>query len=281
MPELPEVETVRRGLRPVMEGRSFGKVEQRRANLRFALPSGFARRLTGRAVVALTRRAKYLLAHLEDGQVLLMHLGMTGRFAIGEDAAAPAPVHEHVVFHMRQGARIGYRDPRRFGVMDLIAGADLAEYPPLAALGPEPLSEAFDAAALQAALAGRRTTIKAALLDQRMVAGLGNIYVCEALFRAGMRPTRETAEVARERGADGGLARLAEATKAVLREAIASGGSSLRDFAGADGALGYFQTRFEVYGREGERCLRFGCEGMVERIVQQGRSSFFCPVCQR
>jgi formamidopyrimidine-DNA glycosylase len=287
MPELPEVETVRRGLAPVLEGARLSRVEARRPDLRFPLPEGFVQRLTGARIERLDRRAKYLLAPLDRGDTLVMHLGMTGRFEItgrGESAVRPGdfalaqppdPRHAHVVFETDAGVTITFYDPRRFGYMDLIATDRLAEHPWFKGLGPEPLGDGFDAAHLQRAFAGRRQSVKATLLDQRVVAGLGNIYVCEALFRAGIDPRREAGSLTRRR-----LGTLVKDIRAVLCEAIEAGGSTLRDYASADGALGYFQHRFSVYGREGETCQRGACRGQVERIVQGGRSTFFCPRCQ-
>ena len=282
MPELPEVETVRQGLLPVLEGRRLKRVIARRGDLRFPLPSKFAERLTGRRVETLTRRAKYILAHLDGDEILIMHLGMSGRFSI-EGATVGAFVHampeagkhDHIVFETDQGARVTFTDHRRFGMMDLFKASEASTYKYLAELGPEPLSAAFSAAVLDEALKGKRTPIKAALLDQRVVAGLGNIYVCEALFRAGISPKRMAATVVGERSR-----RLVPEVKAVLREAIKAGGSSLRDYKQTNGELGYFQKTFSVYDREGEPCRRKGC-GVVKRIVQSGRSTFYCATCQR
>jgi len=288
MPELPEVETVRRGLAPVLEGARLSRVEARRPDLRFPLPQGFVQRLTGARIERLERRAKYLLAPLDRGDTLVMHLGMTGRFEIAGAAQAatrpgdfalaapPNPRHAHVVFHTDAGATVTFYDPRRFGYMDLIATDALAEHPWFRGLGPEPLGCGFDAAHLAADLAGRRAPIKAALLDQRLVAGLGNIYVCEALHRAGIDPETAAGAISRRR-----LTALVKAIRDVLAEAIEAGGSTLRDYAAADGALGYFQHRFAVYGREGEPCLKARCGGTVRRIVQSGRSTFACDSCQR
>ncbi len=286
MPELPEVETVRRGLVPVMEGAVFAHVEARRPDLRFPLPSGFADRLRGQRVDSLARRGKYLIASLSSGECLVMHLGMSGRFTI-EDAAPSRPgafarardcdpKHDHVAFSMDgpRPALVTYNDPRRFGFMDLVAAGDLDNCRHFKGMGPEPLGNGFSPAALEMALKGRAAPIKAALLDQAVVAGLGNIYVCEALFRAGISPRRKAASVAGKRSD-----RLYREIIAVLTEAIAAGGSSLKDFAAADGALGYFQHGFDVYGREGEPCRR--CGAPVRRLVQSGRSTFFCSACQR
>ncbi len=279
MPELPEVETVRRGLSPVLDGARLTRVEARRPDLRFPLPVDFVQRLTGARVLNLTRRGKYMLAGLDRGGALLIHLGMTGRFEIegasptGRFAlAAPAdPKHAHIVFETDADARITYYDARRFGFMDLVDDADAR----LAALGPEPLGPDFDAAHLARAFAGRKQSAKTLLLDQRIVAGLGNIYVCEALYRARISPTRAAGRLARRR-----LEHLVVAIREVLIEAIEKGGSTLRDFASADGALGYFQHSFEVYDRAGEPCVSPGCHGVIRRIVQGGRSTFFCPACQ-
>jgi len=287
MPELPEVETVRRGLAPVLDGARLTRVEARRPDLRFALPDGFVQRLTGARIGTMSRRAKYLLAPLDRGDVLVMHLGMSGRFEIasaklkqkpGEFHYAPSAdeKHAHVVFHTEHGETVTYFDPRRFGYMDLIPADALADHPWFKGLGPEPLGEDFNAAHLKAEFAGRKQSVKATLLDQRVVAGLGNIYVCEALHRAGIAPERAAGSLKPKE-----LAGLVETIRLVLAEAIEVGGSTLRDYAAADGALGYFQHRFKVYGREGEPCLKPGCGGTIARIVQGGRSTFFCPVCQR
>lgn len=289
MPELPEVETTRRGLAPVMAGRRILAARCHRADLRFPFPDRFAERLTGTRVERLDRRAKYLLARLGSGETLLMHLGMTGRFSIEAAPGAPAartadfvyapaadPAHEHVVFDMEGGARVGYSDSRRFGFMTLFPTADEDAAPFLKGLGPEPLSNAFSSAHLCDVLRDKRTPAKAALLDQRVVAGLGNIYVCEALWRARISPRRLARTLPGARAE-----RLAPAVRSVIEDAIEAGGSTLRDFAGADGALGYFQHRFDVYGREGEPCRRSACGGTVTRIVQSGRSTFFCGRCQR
>jgi formamidopyrimidine-DNA glycosylase len=287
MPELPEVETVRRGLEPVFKAARLTRVEARRPDLRFPLPDGFVQRLTGARIETLERRAKYLLATLDRGDTLVMHLGMTGRFDIegADDArrpgdfhyAAPAdPKHAHIVFETDGGRRVTYFDPRRFGYMDLIATDGLAEHPWFAGLGPEPLGDDFSAAHLAQALAGRRQSIKVMLLDQRIVAGLGNIYVSEALHRARISPLRSAGDVSGRQ-----LKVLVEAVRVVLAEAIEAGGSTLRDYAGADGALGYFQHRFRVYDHEDQPCGRARCRGQIERIVQAGRSSFYCATCQR
>jgi formamidopyrimidine-DNA glycosylase len=298
MPELPEVETVRRGLQPVMEGARFAKVEARRGDLRRPLPKDFVARLEGQKVEGLGRRAKYLLADLSSGDVLLMHLGMSGSFRVAQDQRNKArgektpggyyhdrskdAAHDHVVFHMSSGARIAFNDPRRFGSMKIIARAKLDQEPLLRALGPEPLGNEFDAAMLARACRGKRTSLKAALSDQKIVAGLGNIYVCEALHRARVSPKRMASTIASKAGLPNERAeRLVDAIKAVLQDAIAAGGSSLRDHRQTSGELGLFQHNFRVYDREGAPCPTPGCKGTIKRIVQTGRSTFFCPVCQR
>ena len=293
MPELPEVETVRRGLAPAMEGARFRKVEARRGDLRWPLPKDFVQRLEGQTVEGLGRRAKYLLADLSSGEVLLMHLGMSGSFRVLRDGGEDTPgqyhhergkllAHDHVVFHMGNGAVVTFNDPRRFGSMKLVPRAELEQEPLLRALGPEPLGNAFDAAMLARACRGKKTSLKAALSDQRIVAGLGNIYVCEALHRARLSPKRRASTIATRSGAPLERAqRLVDAVKAVLNDAIRAGGSSLRDHRRTDGALGDFQHNFRVYDRDGRRCPTAGCGGTIRRIVQTGRSTFFCPVCQR
>jgi formamidopyrimidine-DNA glycosylase len=287
MPELPEVETVRRGLDAALAGRTIARVEVRRSDLRRPLPADFARRVAGRRVLGIGRRAKYLTVSLDDGTVLLAHLGMSGRMVIEppRGPAIPPPAtllraahvtHAHVVFEADDGTIVRFSDPRRFGLMELVPAAALDEHPLLAHLGPEPVGNGFDGKALAARLAGKHTPIKAALLDQRVVAGLGNIYVCESLYRARLSPRRLALTV------QGGRAdRLAAAIRAVLAEAIAAGGSSLRDHVMPSGELGYFQHAFEVYGREGEPCPGCRCGGAVKRIVQSGRSTFYCAVRQR
>jgi formamidopyrimidine-DNA glycosylase len=288
MPELPEVETVRRGLVPAMEGERFAKVEVRRGDLRWPLPKGFAERLHGKTVHGLGRRAKYLLADLSSGDVLMMHLGMSGSFRVGKDSVpgtyyherSKSVSHDHVVFHMSNGATVTFNDPRRFGSMKLIPRVKLESEPLLRALGPEPLGNEFDAAMLAKACAGKKTSLKAALSDQRVVAGLGNIYVCEALFRAALSPKRRASSIADRIGKPNERAqRLVGAIRAVLNDAIEAGGSSLRDHRRADGSLGDFQHNFQVYDREGERCP--SCKGKIRRIVQTGRSTFYCPSCQK
>jgi formamidopyrimidine-DNA glycosylase len=289
MPELPEVETVRRGLAPAMEGARFAKVEARRADLRWPLPKDFVARLEGETVTGLGRRAKYLLADLSSGEVLVMHLGMSGSFRVGREQAGAyyhekgkLAAHDHVVFHMSNGAVVTFNDPRRFGSMKLVKRAEMEREPVLRELGPEPLGNQFDAAMLAAACAGKKTSLKAALLDQTIVAGLGNIYVCEALYRAHLSPKRQASTIADRKGAPNERAHaLVDAIKAVLSDAIAAGGSSLRDHRQTDGELGMFQHNFRVYDREGEKCRMRGCKGSIRRFVQNGRSTFWCPACQK
>ena len=295
MPELPEVETVRSGLEPVLTGRRFVRVEQRRKDLRFPLPQRFAERLTGRRVLRLDRRAKYILVHLDRDEVLAMHLGMTGRLIVsnggrerdltlgqyvyehGKDAK-----HDHLIFTMSGGAVVTYNDARRFGYMTLIPERELANDAFFAGLGVEPLSEDLSGAYLAQRARGRKADLKAFLMDQRIVAGLGNIYVCEALFRAGLDPWKPASRLATRTGKPKPAAeRLAAEIKAVLTDAIRAGGSTLRDYKRADGTSGLFQNEFGVYGREGQPCTRTGCRGTVRRKTQGGRSTFYCSVCQR
>jgi formamidopyrimidine-DNA glycosylase len=348
MPELPEVETVRLGLEPVLKGQRFAHVEQRRRDLRFPLPARFAERLEGRKVVSIGRRAKYLLVYLDDGEVLVMHLGMTGRFTVklpdrkrGAHSLSPSDVgapptpnpspqalgpsvgtssvgrargqggggsarrlrgagrrgqqvgefthaaggdaaHDHVVFQMSNGAVVAYNDARRFGYMTLVPQAELASSRFFRGLGVEPLGNELNAAYLAERAKGRKADLKAFLMDQRIVAGLGNIYVCEALFRAGLSPLKPAGRLATKTGKPTPAAeRLVAAIKAVLSDAIRAGGSTLRDYRQANGALGEFQHAFDVYDREGEACRRQGCRGRVRRKTQGGRSTFYCPACQR
>ena len=339
MPELPEVETVRRGLEPVIAGKRIARLIQRRPDLRFPLPDRFAERLTGRRIESLGRRAKYLLARLDGGEVLVMHLGMSGRFTISPSpsphvfssplegevprrggggavrrldrdldpppppalrATSPArgeekhtvgefvqstgtdPAHDHVAFAMEGGATVTYNDPRRFGFMDLVPEADLDTCKHFVAMGPEPLGNTFDAGYLATRAFGRSTDLKAFLLDQRNIAGLGNIYVCEALFRVGLSPNRAASCLAMRGGKPTERCeRLVPVIRDVLGEAITAGGSTLRDYAKADGSLGYFQHSFQVYGREGEPCVSPGCGSIIKRSVQAGRSTFHCGRCQR
>src|ERR1700752_5342796 len=301
MPELPEVETVRRGLQPVMEGAKILHAEARRKDLRFPFQKDFVARLTGQTVTGLGRRAKYLMADLGSGDVLLMHLGMSGSFRVVKDGDARMPgqfhhpraedrAHDHVVFQMSSGAAIVFNDPRRFGYMKIIARNALDQEPLLSGLGPEPLGNEFDAAMLARSCANKKTSLKAALLDQRVVAGLGNIYVCEALYRAHLSPRRLAATLATKTGQRKGVAggeptdharRLVSAIHAVLNQAIKAGGSSLRDHRQTSGELGYFQHSFQVYDREGEKCQTPGCGGSIRRFNQNGRSTFWCPKCQK
>jgi formamidopyrimidine-DNA glycosylase len=293
VPELPEVETVRRGLEPALVGARLVAIDQRRPDLRFPFPEKFSERLLGRCVLSLGRRAKYLLADLDDSHVLVMHLGMSGSFRIEDPAreangSAPAVLsgkdaaHDHIAFELSTGARITYNDPRRFGFMLLVPRGDLADHALFRNVGVEPLGNELDGAKLAALFAGKATSLKAALLDQTLVAGLGNIYVCEALHRAGLSPRRAAGSLARKGGGPTQRAdRLAQAIREVLLEAIAAGGSSLRDHRQTDGALGYFQHSFRVYDREDFPCSRAGCNGLIKRIVQNARSSFFCSICQR
>ncbi len=278
MPELPEVETVRRGLLAVMEGQHIAKADINRPDLRFPLPENMAARLTGATIVTLRRRAKYILADLSTEETLLIHLGMSGRILISGQTVGefhhdhPAPQkHDHVVFHMTQGPRVTFNDARRFGAMDLMPTASAQDHPLLAQLGPEPLGNDFHESYLSGALKNRKTPIKSALLDQHILAGLGNIYVCEVLHRARIHPARPAA--------DTDAAPLVPIIREVLREAIAAGGSTLSDYRQTDGELGYFQHRFQVYDRKGDPCLT--CATPIERLVQSGRSSFYCPTCQR
>jgi len=293
MPELPEVETVRRGLQPVMEGAKILHAEARRKDLRFPFQKDFVARLTGQTVTGLGRRAKYLMADLGSGDVLLMHLGMSGSFRVQKQDETETPgqfkhprgkdaAHDHVLFRMSSGADIVFNDPRRFGYMKVIARNAIASEPLLKGLGPEPLGNEFDGAMLARSCADKSTTLKSALLDQRVVAGLGNIYVCEALYRAHLSPKRQAATLADRKGRPNDRAeRLVDAIHDVLNQAIKAGGSSLRDHRQASGELGYFQHSFRVYDREGQACETPGCGGVIRRFTQNGRSTFWCPKCQK
>src|SRR5437588_637320 len=293
MPELPEVETVRRGLQGAMEGAKIVKAEARRKDLRFPFQKDFAARLEGQTVTGLGRRAKYLMADLASGDVLLMHLGMSGSFrgVRGEAATTPGQfhhprsedrAHDHVIFRMSSGADVIFNDPRRFGYMKVIARHALEDEPLLKGLGPEPLGNEFDAKMLAASCANRKTSLKAALLDQRVVAGLGNIYVCEALYRSHLSPRRLAATLATKKGEPTDhAARLVGAIHSVLNQAIKAGGSSISDHRLTSGELGYFQHSFQVYDREGQKCQTAGCSGIVRRFTQNGRSTFWCPKCQK
>lgn len=293
MPELPEVETVRRGLQPAMEGSKIVKAEARRKDLRFPFQKDFIARLEGQTVTGLGRRAKYLMADLGSGDVLLMHLGMSGSFRVLEGGYNDTPgqfyhprsedrAHDHVVFHMSSGASVVFNDPRRFGYMKIIARNALEDEPLLKGLGPEPLGNEFDAAMLARSCFNKKTSLKAALLDQRVVAGLGNIYVCEALYRSHLSPRRLAATLATKKAEPTDHAvRLVGAIHSVLNQAIKAGGSSISDHRLTSGELGYFQHSFQVYDREGEKCQTKGCGGIVRRFVQNGRSTFWCPKCQK
>ena len=293
MPELPEVETVRRGLEPAMVGARFTRVVQRRPDLRFPFPERFAERLEGQEVTDLSRRAKYLLADLSSGEVLIMHLGMSGRFLVTQGGTSRMPgefhhehgglsAHDHVIFGLSNGASVTYNDARRFGFMDLAPRSGIETCAHFADMGIEPLGNELSGEAIARLFAGRRTPLKAALLDQGLIAGLGNIYVCEALFRTGLHPGAPAGSLATGQGQPTDKAhRLAAVIREVLSEAVEAGGSTLRDHAQVDGSLGYFQHSFRVYDREGEACVTPGCTGAVARLVQSGRSTFYCPECQK
>lgn len=293
MPELPEVETVRRGLEPAMVGARFQRVEQRRPDLRFAFPDRFVERLEGQTITALSRRAKYLLADLTSGEVLIMHLGMSGRFLVrAPDGDTHAPgefeaeygklaAHDHVVFHLSNGFAVTYNDVRRFGFMDLTPRNGLESSKHFIDMGIEPLGNRLDGSQIAALFEGKSAPLKAALLDQRLIAGLGNIYVCEALHRAGLSPMRAAGTLSGTGAARKKADRLAGVIRDVLEEAILAGGSTLRDYQHTDGSLGCFQHRFRVYDREGEACPTPSCAGIIQRTVQSGRSTFHCPVCQK
>ncbi len=299
MPELPEVETVCRGLEPVMAGRVLKSVTLRRKNLRFPFPKDMAQRLTGKRIETMTRRAKYILARIEGGDILLMHLGMSGRFTIhtphGEIPGKPGSFHyqmpegsptgegphDHVIFQMADGTRIVYTDHRRFGVMDLFAEADADQHKLLGALGVEPMGNELTADYLNQAFRTKQSPLKSALLDQKIIAGLGNIYVCEALYRSGLSPRRLAHTITAEAGPTERIERLVRIIRDVIGEAIEAGGSTLRDYAQADGELGYFQHSFQVYDQEGEPCRTPGCGRKIKRLVQSGRSTFYCPSCQK
>ncbi len=277
MPELPEVETVRRGLLPVLEGATIQKAIARRENLRFPIPEDFSNRLEGNQIKSLRRRSKYILMDFEDGLILILHLGMSGRVTIYKDGETPEiGKHDHVSIITERGDHIVYTDPRRFGIITFTNAADADEHALLKNIGPEPLGNSFHEGVLNVAFANKRANIKTALLDQRIVAGLGNIYVCEALWQAGIHPERTAQSVAGE-----SVIELVPIIRDVLGRAIEAGGSTLKDYAQVDGELGYFQHSFKVYGRESEECLKEGCSGTVNRIVQSNRSTFFCPKCQR
>jgi formamidopyrimidine-DNA glycosylase len=297
MPELPEVETVMRGLIPVLVGHSIAGVDVRRSGLRFPFPHDFAARLKGRLVLGLQRRAKYILVNLDDGHCLLVHLGMTGRFTVLDDNSRPNNLgefyfeqgtigagsgpHDHVVIALDNGTRVVYTDHRRFGVMDLLRQSELASHRLLKDIGVEPLGNEFSGAFLASRFRKKSAPLKAALLDQRIIAGLGNIYVNEVLYRSALSPRRKAGTLVRKISHDARLNNLVRHVRDVLNEAIAAGGSTLRDFSGTDGSEGAFQQQFAVYDREGENCPRTGCRGIIRRIVQSGRSTFYCPSCQK
>ncbi|MCB2058317.1 MAG: bifunctional DNA-formamidopyrimidine glycosylase/DNA-(apurinic or apyrimidinic site) lyase [Novosphingobium sp.] len=271
MPELPEVETTVRGLAGVLDGARLARVETRRADLRRPFPADLVQVMTGAVVTGLGRRAKYGLIHLDRGQTMIFHLGMSGRWRIEPESLGP---HDHLVIETDSGERLALCDPRRFGSVDLVETARIGSWPAFATLGPEPLGDGLSPSKLKSALSGRKAAIKLMLLDQRIVAGLGNIYVCEALFRAGIDPRKAAGAVSGQ-----ALARLVPQIKAVIAEAIEAGGSSLRDYARPDGELGYFSKRFDVYDREGQPCSR--CGAPVKRFAQGGRSTWYCPKCQK
>ena len=283
MPELPEVETVRRGLQPAMQDQKIVRAEVNRPDLRWRFPSDMAQRLTGARVVRLRRRSKYILLDLDSKETLIVHLGMSGRMLVSGQQIGefyqehPAPEkHDHVVFHMENDTRVTFNDARRFGAMDLAPTAEVEAHKMLSSLGPEPLSNYFNDTYLVAALAGRNTPIKTALLDQRLIAGLGNIYVCEVLFRAKISPMCKAKDLSKEQ-----VSNLVPIIRTVLEEAIEAGGSSLKDYRQTGGELGYFQHSFHVYDRESQPCTNAGCGGTIARVSQSGRSSFYCPTCQR
>jgi formamidopyrimidine-DNA glycosylase len=296
MPELPEVETVKRGLEPALVGRVISRVDLRRKDLRFPFPAGFSAEMAGAKVEALERRAKYILVRCSNGKTLIWHLGMTGRFTVVKadgaafepgafyheaGAAAKDDPHDHVVYHLDDGARVIYNDARRFGFMDWADTSARDEHKLLREIGVEPLGNAFHADHLAGQFTRKKAPMKAALLDQHVVAGLGNIYVSEALFRAGISPKMQAGKLIRKKGVDARLEILVRHIKDILNEAIALGGSTLQDFRGATGEAGAFQQRFLVYDREGEACMNSGCTGKIKRIVQSGRSTFYCPSCQK
>jgi formamidopyrimidine-DNA glycosylase len=297
MPELPEVETVMRGLIPVLVGHSIAGVELRRSGLRFPFPVEFATKLKGRQVLGLQRRAKYILVNLDGGQILLVHLGMTGRFTVLGNKSLPqnlgefyfeqgavdvgSDLHDHVVFTLDDGTRVVYTDHRRFGVMDLLHESELATHKLLKDIGVEPLGNEFSGQYLAGAFKKKTVPLKSALLDQRIIAGLGNIYVSEALYRSRLSPKRKAGTLVRKKTHDGRLDELVRHVRDILNEAISAGGSTLRDFSGTDGSEGAFQQRFAVYDRAGEKCHTPGCGGTIRRIVQSGRSTYYCPSCQK
>ncbi|WP_420548791.1 bifunctional DNA-formamidopyrimidine glycosylase/DNA-(apurinic or apyrimidinic site) lyase [Curvivirga sp.] len=289
MPELPEVETVMRGLEPHMIGRKINHVEQRRADLRFPFPENFPTRLMGAEIISLSRRAKYILVQLDSGESWMIHLGMTGRFTInaagdvkassgqaGHNSWPLAEPHDHVIITLDDGGRVVYNDVRRFGYMDLFATANELDHPSLANIGPEPLSDKFNTKQLANAIQKKKSAIKSVMLDQAVVAGLGNIYICEALWRSNINPKTPANKISTKR-----LSLLVDVVKEVLSDAIAAGGSSLKDYRKADGELGYFQHQWDAYGKEGEECGKEGCDGIIQRFTQSGRSTFYCPKHQK
>ena len=276
MPELPEVETVKRGLSPFLEGRKIVSVEKTRPDLRWPIPASLEHVLTGALVLKLERRGKYILWHTQDEMVMILHLGMSGRVLITKDSPEVKDAHDHLTFKTEDGFFIRYNDPRRFGFVDIVPLKNLAEYPSLAALGPEPLSNAFNASALRQKINKKQSPIKSVLLDQTIIAGLGNIYVCEALHRSGISPRRKAKNISESKTDS-----LVIAIRVVLQDAINAGGSTLKDHLQTSGEMGYFQHQFRVYSREGEECMKKSCSGMIKRIIQSGRSTFFCGKCQR
>ena len=279
MPELPEVETVRRGIAPLLEGAIFTKAEARRPNLRIAIPDNFSKELTGKKILSVGRRSKYILMYIEEGPVVILHLGMSGKVTLyrhGKDDIPEVGKHDHLIFETDSGVRMVYTDPRRFGLITFAEADNLDAHPLLASMGPEPLSNSFHADYLVNRLAGRKSPIKNVLLDQKVIAGLGNIYVCEALFRARIHPERKASDIDNKE-----IAMLVPVINDVIREAIEAGGSTLKDYAQVDGELGYFQHSFQAYGREDERCINEGCDDTIVRIAQSGRSTFFCKSCQK
>lgn len=292
MPELPEVETIRRGLVPVLENARIRSVQLRRPDLRFPFPQNFEKNLTGKRILHLSRRAKYLLWHLEDGGVLVIHLGMSGSIRIQapgvserstrQTGRTKRSVHDHVIFHLHDGHTLIYNDPRRFGYMNIVNGSDWTDHPWFADLGPEPTGNDLSASHLASVFADRKTPAKTILLDQKVIAGMGNIYVCEALWRARISPRRLARTLVRKDGRPTvALERLLGAIRTIIAEAIDAGGSSISDYTLADGSMGRFQHTFSAYGQEGCPCARPTCSGSIRRIVQSGRSTFYCPRCQR
>ena len=278
MPELPEVETVRRGIAPALEGARFIKAYARRKDLRIAIPENFSATLTGKKILTVGRRSKYILIYIEEGPVVILHLGMSGKvtlYNMHDDSAPALGKHDHLVFETDSGVRMVYTDPRRFGLITFAEPDTLEAHPMLASMGPEPLSNSFHADYLGEKIAKRKSPIKNVLLDQKIIAGLGNIYVCEALFRARINPKRLASTIKQDE-----VSRLVPIINDVIREAIEAGGSSLKDYAQVDGELGYFQHRFQAYGREDEACLNDDCDGTIGRITQSGRSTFYCQKCQ-